>query len=89
MNIVRGCGSPTVAAGPEGAAPMRVPHAPQNAKPTLTPRLPQVGQGTSFGPQRAAGAADRRVRSAPAVRRRRHRWARGAGVGPARGFGGS
>jgi hypothetical protein len=78
MNIVRGC-------GPDGAAPTRAPHAPQKAKPTCT-LLPQLGQAISpagAGPPvvlTGAGVVDGWM--FPAV-------ARGAGVGPANGFGGS
>src|SRR6187431_678602 len=83
MNIVRGW---TVPCGPEVAEPIRVPQAPQNAKPTCTV-LPQFGQVRSLpgaGPPvglTGAGVVEGWMPPAPV--------SRGAGVGPARGFGGS
>ena len=84
MNIVRGC--PTVPCGPDGAAPMRVPHAPQNANPTWT-GLPQFGQRelARREPGRRSACDGAGVVTGwmpPPV-------ARGAGAGPASGLGGS
>src|SRR5450432_1781532 len=90
MNIVRG-GPPTVVDEPEGCLAIRVPQPPQKANPIWT-ILPQVGQGISPA---GAGAAPPVARSGPGVPPRAPtalappEVERGAGAGPASGFGGS
>ena len=74
MNIVRGW--PTGALAPEGAAPMRVPHAPQNANPAWTMlaavRARNLGRpGRGRAGSRRSGARGAGVDAAAGTRRRR------------------